>query len=504
MYGEFGVNSTFKEMESGFGLSSAAQLNELRKALSAGYLTGTSNVATNQPQVQGGALRVQSLEQSLKVLTSTERHYKFWQEIPKTPANSTVEEFNTLSQYGNDAGGFNFEGALPQQDDSTFTRNVALVKFLGTTRQVTHPLSLVKPAHGDIIALENRNGILWILRRMEAALFTGNSTLMAQNGATYRPEGPEFNGLQQQISANNIVDLLGNPLSEEVIEEGANQIAGAPNYGTPTHLFLSQRAMADFSKTVYAKERFMPQQTSVDSNGQVGYFIQSITTQAGVIGLRPDVFITNTPVAPTQATAGNPSNQLAAPTGPLTANYVTVTTASSGNFYKDGAGTYKYAFTYGNQYGESAANAPYSVTITDLTSTVTITDYTAVGPATLMPAANLGNAQFVSIYRSQPNGAVLYRIAKVGMTQNANNTSATFTFVDTDFIMAGTSEAYLGEMSTQVIEFRQLSPLAKMDLAIISPAYRWMILLYGTMILYAPQKWVRYINIGSSSAVNSI
>ncbi|MDD5068963.1 MAG: hypothetical protein PHN89_05220 [Candidatus Pacebacteria bacterium] len=463
-------------------------------------MTGTSNTAQNQPQVQGGALRVQSLEQSLKVLTSTERNYKLWQEIPKTPAHSTVEEFNTLSQYGNDAGGFNLEGQLPQQDDSTFTRNVALVKFLGTTRQVTHPLSLVKPAHGDVIALENRNGILWILRRMETALFNGDSTVTALNGGSFRPEGPEFNGLQQQIDANNVVDLLGNPISEEVIEEGANQIAGAPNYGTPTHLFLSQRTMADFSKTVYGKERFMPQQASVDSNGQVGYFIQSITTQAGVIGLRPDVFIQNTPPAPNAATAAVTDNQLAQPLT-LTGSYVTATPASTGSFYKDGAGTYRYAYTYGNQYGESAVSNSVAVTITDLTSTVTITDYSG---SSLCPSGNLNKAQWVGIYRTQPNGVILYRIARKGLTQNTSTGSATFTFVDTDAIMAGTSEAYLGEMSTQVIEFRQLSPLAKMDLAIISPAYRWMILLYGTMILYAPRKWVRYINIGSSSAINTV
>jgi len=499
---DFGVNSTFKEMESGFGISSASQLNELRKALSAGYLVGTSNQATNAPQVQGGALRVQSLEQSLKVLTTTERHYKLWQEIPKTPAHSTAEEFNTLSQYGNDAGGFTFEGALPQQDDSTYTRNVALVKFLGTTRQVTHPFSLVKPAHGDVIALENRNGILWILRRLEQALFTGNSTLMPTNGATYRPEGAEFNGLQQQISSSNIIDLIGNPLSEEVVEEAAAQVAGAPNYGTPTHIFMGQRTMADFLKTVYGKERFMPQQASLQGNGQIGYFTETITTQSGQIGIRPDVFITVTPSAPTAATSA--SNPIAAPTGPLASGNCVVTTASTGNFYKDGAGAYKYAFTYGNQYGESAAvtAGAATVTITDLTSTVTISDYT--GSTSLMPSANVGVAQWAGIYRTQPGGAVFYRIAKVGLTQNTTNTSASFTFVDTDLIMAGTSEAYLGEMSTQVIEFRQLSPLAKMDLAIISPAYRWMVLLYGTMVLYAPSKWVRLLNIGTSSAVNTI
>jgi len=476
--GDFGINSTFKEMESGFGLGSAHQLNELRKALSAGYVTNQGNGS----QTGGGALRVQSLEQSLKVLTNTERHYKLWQEIPKTPAHSTVEEYNTLGQYGNDQGGFNFEGVLPQQDDSTYTRNVALVKFLGTTRQVTHPLSLVKPAHGDVIALENRNGILWILRRLEQTFFTGDSTLMF-NGA----EGAEFSGLSKQIAATNVVDLLGNPLSEEVIEEGANQIAAV--YGTPTHLFLSQRAMADFGKTVYGKERFMPQQASVDSNGRVGYFVSSITTQAGEVGMRPDVFITNTPVPPTTISTSAPNSPSVVTVG--------APTGTDGNFYKDGAGVYTYGATLGNQYGESAVtNGNTTQTVTTLTNHVPIT---VTLPATI--GANL--PQFVGIYRSQPGGAILYRIARVPVvSQTGSATAATFNDVDT--IMAGTSEAFLGEVSTQVIEFRQLSPLAKMDLAVVSPAYRWMILLYGTLVLYNPQRWVRYINVGSSSAINTI
>jgi hypothetical protein len=38
----------------------------------------------------------------------------------------------------------------------------------------------------------------------------------------------------------------------------------------------------------------------------------------------------------------------------------------------------------------------------------------------------------------------------------------------------------------------------KMDLAILGPAYRWMILMYGVPQLYAPRKWMKYINIHAS------
>jgi hypothetical protein len=473
--GAFGINTSFQENEHGFGNSSVQDLNDLRKALSAGYQVSS--------QTGGGALRVQSLESSLKVITNTQRHYKFWQEVPKLPAYSTVEEYNVLNQYGPDTGGFNFEGVLPEQDDTTYTRQVALTKFLGTTRQVTHPLTLVRPAHGDVIALENQNGILWILRRLENAFFYGNSTLMYNNA-----EGAEFNGLQQQIAAANVIDMLGNPLTEEVIEEAASVVA--QNYGTPTHMFLGFRAMSDFSKTVFSKERFIPQQASIDANGNLGYFVNSINTQFGPIGLRPDVFITTTP-AEGQITGLSPN----APVAPASIA-IGSATGTDGNFTKDGAGVYTYSAALGNNYGESSVCAAQSVTLatTDLNKHVplTVTNGTV---GSVLP-------QYVSIYRSQPDGSVRYRILRVPVSSQAN--SGTTVVNDTDFIMAGTSESYLGELSTQVLAFKQLSPLMKMDLAIVAPAYRWMLLLYGVMVMYAPSKWVRMINIGTSSAIASI
>jgi hypothetical protein len=63
----------------------------LAKALEAGY------AITNQ--TGGSALRVESLEGSLKVLTHTAHHIKFWKKIPKSPAYSTVEEYNQLVDY---------------------------------------------------------------------------------------------------------------------------------------------------------------------------------------------------------------------------------------------------------------------------------------------------------------------------------------------------------------------------------------------------------------------
>ena len=95
--------------------------------------------------------------------------------MPKTPAFSTSEEYNIQTSYGSENGVFTLEGELPQSQDASYERRVALVKFLGTTREVTHPMTLVRPAHGNVIALETQNGAIWLLERLERALFSGRS-----------------------------------------------------------------------------------------------------------------------------------------------------------------------------------------------------------------------------------------------------------------------------------------------------------------------------------------
>ena len=97
----------------GFGggdLGAAATLDELNKAISAGY-----DIVS---QTGGAALRPQSLESTLKVLTFLDQHVKLWKKLPKLPAYSTAEEYNQLNDYGEDAGGFFQEGGLPREEDT--------------------------------------------------------------------------------------------------------------------------------------------------------------------------------------------------------------------------------------------------------------------------------------------------------------------------------------------------------------------------------------------------
>ena len=476
----------------GFGASSMNDVNELTKALSAGYQTSG--------QTGGSAMRVESLEASLKVVTFTNKHIKLWKKIPKSAAYSTVEEFNVLSSYGaGGAFGFTREGEIPQSQDSTYTRQTALVKFIGTTRSVTHPATLVNPAHGDVIALENQNGILWLLERVEDALFHGNSSL------SFDGESEAFDGLDSLISTGNVIDLEGQPLQEADIEEASNQII--ESFGYPTDMFLGTRAMSDLVKTFYPRERI---NLPAPSDGKVGLAVTSMATQAGNIDFNPDVFIKQGKTPPSAATSAN------APATPQLL-VTTVPASTDANWTKllgtpSGDNNFSYAVTACNRFGESAPRLMTTSSAGAGTAQPVSAANAAAGvhvTCTVTNAATIGAnpPEFFILYRSNSQGTTTTvasavssysEIARFRCTSQVANTG-TSAFNDVNLTLPFTETAYLGELTPSVLTFRQLAPLMRMDLAILAPAYRWMVLLYGTPILFAPAKWTRMINVGRIS-----
>lgn len=465
---------------SGFGVGSEKDIAELSKALEAGYQIGAGRTG-------GSALRVESLEASLKVVTFTSSHIKFWKKIPKSPAYSTVEEYNQLSDYGGKQSAFVQEGELPQATDSSYIRRTQLVKFLGTTREVTHQATVVHPAHGDLIALENQNGILWLLEQVERSLFSGDSSL------SFDGEAEQWDGLDTLVDSASVLDLEGNSLQEADLEEAANTIV--ENYGFPTDCFLGTRAMSDLVKTMYPRERI---QLPAPVNGQIGNSIQTISTQAGVLEFSPNVFIRQTPAAPSAATSPN------APATP--ASIADGALAGTDGDHTKGAPTgttnFAYVVTACNRFGESAPTAVMAGIVAMLQAEKAAGNHV---PLTVTNPATIGAfpPEYFKVYRSKaavsatvPTSLADYAlIAQVPCTDQA--ASGTTVLNDVNLTLPFTSTTYVGELTPSVLTFRQLMPMMKMDLAVLSPAYRWMILLYGTPILFAPKKWIRIINVGN-------
>lgn len=469
--------SDYENFGSGFGLGSSADVAELQKALNTGGYAQADGV---QAQLNGAALQVESLENSLKVLTYGDKHVKLWKKIAKTPAYSTVEEYNQLLSYGSNSGAFVPEGILPETDDSEYRRQASFVKFLGTTREVTHPMTLVRSAHGDVIARENQNGILWLMKQLENALFWGNSKLAAPG-----KEGLQFDGLANMIDKENTINLKGNELSDHDINDGAQMIL--ENFGVPTDLYLPYEVLAQFSEQYFPKERvIMPTQ----GNGyQAGLIVNKFQTHGGAVSFEPDLFLQKTKPLSTTGTGGTK-----APTAPDSVT-AAIADKTDAEFAASGTGTYKYAVTACNRHGESipvALATDVALTEADFVKGVKLT----ITNANAMVVA----PEYFSIYRSEANGTQLFKIADV--PAGSVNAGGTTEWVDVNEIMPNTYSSFMGEFTPEVIAFKQLAPIMKMNLATLGPCIRWMILLYGVPVLYAPKKWVRFKNIKAQSRGN--
>jgi hypothetical protein len=454
----------------GFGggpMGSPEMVDDLNKAISAGY--DVSN------QTGGGALRPQSLESTLKVLSFQDQHVKLWKKIAKLPAYSTVEEYNQLDDYGSQSGAFFQEGGLPREEDTTYTRETALVKFMGTTRVVTHPMTLVRSAHGDVMALEARNGTLWIMRAVEQALFYGSS----------RNNSLQFDGYDVQIRAGgNIIDAQGMPISEGLLETGGQVVA--QNFGVVTDVFLSTAAMANLAKTFFPKERV---NLPAPEKGVVGVPITHFSSQNGVMQFNPDVFIQE---------GGAPlgSGQVGAPN---TTGLAIAASAATGTGSSLAAGVYGYSVSALNANGETVAIADVGG---DKTATAGQYIPLVITIPTATPTMDQPAPTSYKIYRRSNSGAKLLLTTHVPADDSGYvpGSSTTFTVNDMGLDIEGTSAAYLFDMNpSQVMAFKQLAPLMKLPLATISAAIRFMVLLYGVPILYANKKALIIKNVGASS-----
>lgn len=480
------------EAYDGYGTANAETVDQLNKALSAGEITGRET--SNLTNASGAPLKVESLEKTLKHLTFRETDIKLWKDLPKKAAFNTVEEYNQMTSYGEDRGGFNNEGELPDEEDSTYVRRAQLVKYLGVTKSVTHQMTLVNTMIGNVMDRTIKDGTLWILRKLNRSLYFGNSDIIPQ----------EFNGfLAQQMqsgawasyadymSSEHVVDLRGSLLTESAIEDGANTIV--ENFGLGNQIYASPAVLSNFVKNFYGN-KFIQPNTSALTDGVMGQKVNSFESQFGRIGLNHDIFFKKLP-SKNSASAATSSKAPVAPVWDNSTPIAITPSAAGSKFVSTDGGDYFYAVSAINRYGESAL-AIYSTAAATIVAKCGVDLKFAAGSGTYAPSG-------YRIYRSAKGAAAttefypLFDISTANLTAGFDGPGSGLVR-DLGRILPNTDQAMLLQFDNEVVEFAQLAPLMKMDLAVLSPAFRFMILLYGTPFLYAPKKMVRLMNIGTT------
>jgi hypothetical protein len=481
------MNESLNQLLSGLeqGLVSAQDLESLNKAITAGY--GGAGKPTDL--TYGGVIQAESLEATLKSITFDMKNLKLWPSISVDKAYNLFEQYNRLIAYGSDSAPYIGEGGAPQEEDSTYVRDGQKIVFFGTRRKVSHQMTLVRVTVGDIVAAQAKEGTMQLLKNVERELYWGHAHFMNQttglmtgSDADLPVNSIAMSGLLKQLQKGDTdvlqrsgdfegygdaksigQDLAGAVLSQDDIE--AQSVVALENFGNPNELHIEPAALSAFVKQFYPQFRSAP-----GLAGQtVGYDVNSVTTTAGKLEFKPNLFLR--PRAGVRSLAVNAN----APAATFTVSG----SATAGSAYP--AGTYQVKVTAVNDFGESSPVAE-SGGVTTSSTNLNIT--LAIGSA---PA----NVKYWKVYMSALGGAAGSE-KFVGNFANVGNGN----YVLSGAKMPGLGEAFLLDMQADCMKFKQLAPLSKINFAIVTTALEFAIVLYGALFVYTPRWNCYWKNVG--------
>jgi hypothetical protein len=477
----------------GFGNEQDAR--ELVKAMQAGQVTGrdtTDQLLTQEP------LKAESLEKTLKLLEFRMKDIQLWNAMPKLPAYNTVEEFLQLESYGTDRGGFYNEGELSDVEDSKYRRRAELVKYIQVTGEVTYQAQLVR-SYVDAMRKEVENKTMWVIRKANASMTKADSniipqefnSLYKQHAAIGAGDANLYTNLDAWQDSDVVIDLRGGSLTQSLIEDAAINVDA--NYGNVDKLFAPPTVISGLVKDFFKDQRILMGGTGYD--GTIGTNPKAISTSFGDVSLHQDKFMKNdlpkrTSDSATSLKAPNiPSALTAALSG---ADGQSRFAAVSTTEIAQSIGATWYGVSAVNRYGESAVKqiAAAVTTIAGQSVDLTVTDGGGAVPA----------SGYV-VYRGVVGGAagdLMWPIFKVSAAELATgyDGGAAGKIRDRNRFIPNTESAFTTEMVDDVMSFKQLAPLSKLDLAILGMSRRFITFMFGTPQLYTPKKMVRFINVG--------
>ncbi len=481
------------------GATGYGEVAQLLKSLSAGNDTSIAE-ANASDNSTGFALRPQSLEKTLTLLTFSDKHIVFWKDIPKEGAKSTVEEFNTLESYGSESiSAFMAEGELPSEDDSVYARNLMKVKFMGTLRSVTDPFGLVANANGDPIANETVNGVRWLTRQVERSLFHADSDIIPT----------EFDGFRKMMGMGGSIVLdardyvggmspdaaVGGTITKDLLDEVTERVF-TDYFGAVDRLYYSTVAHRKFGRSIGYDPNSGDSISRLDiknvNGGDIvpGFRMGRIATLNGDVALKPDIFLNTPGYTENDLTGSKFAKGAKQPAAPTYDSQPTLGAVDGAKWGTIASIQYKYAIVALSPSGNSIGVVSNAVTIDNAAKKITTGPKPGVGGA-VAPSGFL-------ILRTQPHAAAAYDAAttkfyEVGRVK-ADGSNAV-SFIDRNAIVAGTSFGFAMTSEENTFAWKQLAPPMKIPLAKIDLRSRWAQVLYGAPILRAPKKCVLITNL---------
>lgn len=479
------------DYQSGFIGGETQGAEELLKAMQAGAITGrdTANQSLTQEP-----LKVESLEKTLKLLEFRQQDLKLINAMPKITAYNTVEEFVQLSSYGTNRGGFYAEGELSDVEDSKYIRRAEKIKYLQVTGEVTLQAQMVR-SYVDAMKKEVENKVMWIQRRANEFITKGNENnvteqwngLYAQHASIGSGAEQLYTTIESYFTSEVIIDLRGASLKQQDVERAA--VIVDKNYGIPTHLFATTSVISALAQDYYNDQRIL---LNGGFSGTLGIVPKVISTTMGDITLGTDKFMANNP----SKLLTDAADSVKAPGLPVVDAVPALASDSSSKLQSGEAGAVLYAVSAFNRYGEGQLKLQNGTAITLTVGSSVDLDISA-------PVTGSYAATGYRVYRTAVGGvstSPFYPLFDISVAELAAgyDGAAAGKIRDRHRFLPNMETAFLAEMTEDVMAFKQLAPVSKLDLAIVGPSRSFITFLFATPILFAPKKVVKFINVSKT------
>lgn len=491
----FNANGMF---DTGVAQSVLGANEDLIKAVVAG--TGTGRDYNNVINT-GAGLKIESLDSMIKVLAARDEHIKFWKLLNKNSIYNTVHEYTRQLDYGNDSALFTNEGETPEFSDANYDRKAKLIKYMGLSGEVTLAAQLVKNLDGKnnlARAVENRTRALMLA--INRKLTVANSKMVPQ----------EFDGLFQQhfeddqvgnsvldtyFNSTQVIDARGQVLSESMVKDAMNSIYNN-NFGFADTIIGSPNIFNELSQQYDGKHRF-DIGAGANIGAEIGQSISAIRTQFGKVKIENDIFF-DQKIAVNYNVTNEHAKAPATPVKDGAAPATVVNTVATSKF-TGFTGTYFYGVRARNRYGMSAMT---------VLNTTAVTVPAGTDAVDLKFAAGVGAYAATSfvIYKTKKNESAytnpnaFWPVFEVSAAEHAagfDGSGAATEVRDRNLWIPGAQSALVCQIDPEYLEYLQLAPIMKMDLAQTAPASRFMVMNFGTAAMYQASKIVRIINIGT-------
>lgn len=450
-------------------------LGDLQKALQA------SNYQTDVATLEGGgALGVQSLDTAMKTTIQENEHFTLFNRLQSTSATNIVDEYTRQTNIGGFLGGStNTQMGVVRGAQGEYSREVGLVKFLMTLRQVGYVLNIGKNI-AEPTAVEERNGALQLLTDSNYLLYHGNA-----DASPTQFDGI-FNIIDKEIAAgkmsgDNVVDMRAKPLdSVEAFSKINVAVSRYGSWGRSTDVFLPNSVQNDLNMGLDPAFRWVPQGGNTP---MIGGHVEGIRLQNGVLKTNMDTFIhdeENPMVYPFEHHFPDIATKNAAFKPAALATDATADAVDS--YFESGhAGNYYYAVAAIGAQGEGQTALVKSNQVAVAAGKKVV--------LTITQSAS-GTESGYAIYRGRQNGT--NATDDLRLVKTIAKTGATTTFTDLNRDIPGTVCVPLLNMapSADAIGWRQFQPMIKIPLPFGiggMPVISWFQFLFGYLRVTKPK-----------------